>query len=353
MKKNIKLLLLTVLVFAVSFNTAFARVDKGALDLFLNKLANTSEENRIDGSNLLSVYLVKNDQVDLLKKEIDIYIKPHHEKELKEHGYTIDDVRAELEVFRPMSLSDRKKIVKAVRDGDTQTISNILNPGNGNKPGGGFVPSPGPTQPEPTEPEKPEKPVDKDKDKPSEIEVVFKDIKNHRYEAEIVKLTQNGIINGRTETKFDPNGEITRAEFVALVDRALKLEAKNTKMPFKDMKAKTWYYDSVKRAYDNNIINGKSKDKFEPNSKITREEMATVVMRVLGKDDRLDKLDKTDKDMWVYADSKKVSKWAKDNVNEAVKYGILEDRKKNLESRNNATRAEAAKALERVFEATK
>ena len=57
----------------------------------------------------------------------------------------------------------------------------------------------------------------------------FTDVKNHANQAAIEELASRGIINGMGKGTFMPNKTMTRAEFAAIVTRALGLAAKDTK----------------------------------------------------------------------------------------------------------------------------
>lgn len=76
-------------------------------------------------------------------------------------------------------------------------------------------------------------------------------------------------------------------------------------LPFKDVKANAWYYQYVKTAYEEGLMQGKSSSIFEPKSQMTRAELVTVLYRLSGDTvDTSDSLTFTDTkaDAW-YADS--------------------------------------------------
>lgn len=342
MKKSLKMLIISLIIVILSINLVFAHVDSRALNLALNRLANASQGTRENAADALEIYLESDSNIDQLKRDLKFLLSKENISDIEVEGYSLEDVKNEIDVFKTMATSDRYNIITAIRNQNISLIREILTKSQGSN-GGNIDP--------PNIEEKPKE--DNNVDKDEKIEVVFKDIDKHIYKKEIIKLAENGIIKGKSETKFDPDGEITRAEFVSLIDRVMDLKEKNKDLPFKDIKKTDWYYLSVKKAYDNQIINGKTKTSFEPNSKISREEMAVVVMRVLKEDDKLYKIDKTNKDILLYSDHNNISKWARDDVHQSVRYGILEARDKKLESKKFATRAEASRALERVFEAVK
>lgn len=54
-------------------------------------------------------------------------------------------------------------------------------------------------------------------------------------------------------------------------------------LPFKDVEETDWFYNDVKYCYENGILKGKTEDMFEPNSNMTRAELAVVARRILEK----------------------------------------------------------------------
>ena len=103
----------------------------------------------------------------------------------------------------------------------------------------------------------------------------FEDTKDHWARKEIGALAGKGIIKGKSEGIFDPDANITRAEFVALMTRAMGYgENHGYTVPFMDVRENDWYYNPIAIAYNEGLENGKSATEFDPNGKITRQEMA-------------------------------------------------------------------------------
>src|SRR5690606_6174577 len=90
-----------------------------------------------------------------------------------------------------------------------------------------------------------------------------------------------GIILGKAEGIFDPRSNVTRAEFTAMIVRALGLESDIHTENFEDVSDLAWYQSVVASATANGIINGRTSTIFDPNAKITREEMATITANAL------------------------------------------------------------------------
>jgi len=101
----------------------------------------------------------------------------------------------------------------------------------------------------------------------------FSDVKNHANQTAIEALASRGIINGMGQGTFMPNKTMTRAEFAAIVTRALGLAAKDTKV-FSDVPSSKWYAGYIGTANSSGIVNGVGNGKFNPEGTITRQEAA-------------------------------------------------------------------------------
>ncbi|WP_424767374.1 S-layer homology domain-containing protein [Paenibacillus sp. sgz302251] len=112
----------------------------------------------------------------------------------------------------------------------------------------------------------------------------FTDTKSHWAKADIDKAVNQGWINGYSATSFKPNENITRAEFLKSLVVALKYKVENTDTPFEDDAG--WYRAHIATGLKQSIINVDeyADANFEPNRKITREEIARMTIRALGKD---------------------------------------------------------------------
>lgn len=177
----------------------------------------------------------------------------------------------------------------------------------------------------------------------------FNDITNHWAREEISIMAGKGIINGREDDKFDPDDNIKRAEFAALITRMLKCNADiNDTIPFNDVSNDKWYYKDVITAYNNGLINGKTLTEFDPEGNITRQEMAMIISNVLEK-----KLYKEGniKELGKFNDESNIAQWAK----KAVALTIREEIIKGVEEgkfapTENATRAQSAVMLYRLYQ---
>ncbi|WP_068502377.1 S8 family serine peptidase [Paenibacillus kribbensis] len=110
--------------------------------------------------------------------------------------------------------------------------------------------------------------------------VSFEDISTSYAQSEIQSLANKLLINGTTDTTFSPKKNVTRAEFAALVTRALGLTP-GTAAPFSDIPAGSWYTGDVAAAYEAGLITGRNGDKFDPNANISRQEIAVILGKAI------------------------------------------------------------------------
>lgn len=174
----------------------------------------------------------------------------------------------------------------------------------------------------------------------------FADIVGHKDKIAIEALASRGIINGKTESVFEPNSTMTRAEFATIIARGLGLEQKNS-ANFKDVTASDWFYNYVETAYSYGIIKGVSENEFNPNGTITREEASVMVTRaasLCGMDTEMDALSIRDS-LAQFFDYVKASSWAQSSLAFCYNEKILDDSVMDIKPKEAVTRAEIASML--------
>lgn len=112
----------------------------------------------------------------------------------------------------------------------------------------------------------------------------FTDTKTHWAKGEIAVAVNQGWINGYDVKTFKPNANMTRAEFLKSLVAAMKIKVTDTDTPFVDDTG--WFRSYIATGLKQSIIMvGEYKENtFAPNLPITREEIARMTIRVLGKD---------------------------------------------------------------------
>lgn len=174
----------------------------------------------------------------------------------------------------------------------------------------------------------------------------FSDVKNHANQTAIEQLASRGIINGMGKGTFMPNKTMTRAEFAAIVTRALGLAAKDTKV-FSDVPSSKWYAGYIGMANSSGIVNGVGNGKFNPEGTITRQEAAAMVARaakLCGLDTAMDAA--ATRDMLAqFGDYRSVASWAKEPMAFCYSANILDQSELNIEPTKAILRCEIAQML--------
>ena len=117
----------------------------------------------------------------------------------------------------------------------------------------------------------------------AEYHKVFEDIADHWAKTYIECMTAKHVIDGRTDTTFVPDDNVTRAEFAKIIVQALELELKNYTNSFEDVLADVWYAKYIQTAYDHGLIHGRIEGKvFDPNGRISRQEMMAIIGRAIA-----------------------------------------------------------------------
>ena len=180
---------------------------------------------------------------------------------------------------------------------------------------------------------------------------VFSDIENIEWaKYSINKLYSLGAISGKSEGIFAPNDNMTREELCKIIASAFKLEhAENSQnVTFNDVEASAWYADYVAICTENGIINGIGDNLFGVGKTVTREEIATILVRAAEAAGKSLDYDYT---IFPFPDDDEISDWAHDSVKilrECMIINGMEDDR--FAPKENVTRAQGAKMIVGVLE---
>ncbi len=112
---------------------------------------------------------------------------------------------------------------------------------------------------------------------------VFKDVPvSHRYFNEINAIANANIVGGTGDGKFDPSGQLTRAQMAAVLVKAYKLEGESARK-FKDVPSSHWAYKQVHILANSGITTGNEKGNFEPNKPVNRAQFSAFLYRSINK----------------------------------------------------------------------
>jgi hypothetical protein len=183
-------------------------------------------------------------------------------------------------------------------------------------------------------------------------DTTFYDIAGHS-DAEVIEaLAARGIIGGMSATSFAPDATMTRAQFAAIITRALGLPT-FTENVFSDVPDDAWFASPVATAYHFNLVSGTSPTTFNPNGTITIQEAAVMVARAVG----LLGLNTDVTDTQIinvlapFGDGRLVAPWARSAAAFVLDAGILDDTEFYLRPTQPITRAHVATMVYRMLDA--
>ncbi len=162
---------------------------------------------------------------------------------------------------------------------------------------------------------------------------------------QIEVLASRAIIKGKSTNEYAPGDNLTRAQFAVLIVRALNIPTEEYKGTFSDIpESLTWSALEIEAAQRAGIVTGRADGTYGPNENITREQMATMIIRaVTYKQPAL--LEGVSTEL-TFTDAHMIEAYAKDSVAIAAKLGILKGKEDGtFAPKDSATRAQAAVLL--------
>lgn len=172
-------------------------------------------------------------------------------------------------------------------------------------------------------------------------------LESHWAAGNILELCQAGVISGYPDGSFRPADNVTRAEFIKMMVLALDLKIESPVQPsFGDVLQDRWYYGYVEAAVKAGLVNGAG-NKFLPEAKISRQEIAIILVRALGRDGEAVSLKA--RIATEFADDQLIAIWSRGYVVAAVQDGLIsgypEDN--SFRSERYANRAESCAMISR------
>lgn len=173
----------------------------------------------------------------------------------------------------------------------------------------------------------------------------FADASGKWYEAAADEMASRCVIFGRTDGSFDGEANVTRAEFAAIIVRALGLPSDGTEN-FTDVADTAWCAGAIGAAYEYGIVNGRTSTIFDPNACITRQEAMAMIQRAA----EVAEFTGTTGSLAAFSDADSVGAWAKDAVAFNVGSGLIVGADGKLNVNAPITRAQTAVIVLRLLQ---
>lgn len=181
------------------------------------------------------------------------------------------------------------------------------------------------------------------------IKKLFKDVSETEWYFKAVKFCyDHGMIMGTTATTFEPNAKLTRGMLVTILYRIDGKVLVYGDCTFPDVSENMYYYNAIKWASNYGIVKGYEDGKFRPNKNVSREELVVILrnyLRSRGVDTT------TTTDLSVFNDGNKVSSFAQSAVEWAIANNVITGytHDNTIKPQGTATRAETAAVLYKYF----
>ena len=174
------------------------------------------------------------------------------------------------------------------------------------------------------------------------------------YYKDTMEAINAGIFNGMSATEFAPMESVTRAQFVTALSRLCGVDVSTYEVErFADVPKDAWHYKYVAWAYAVGVTEGVSEAAFDPDRKITRQEMCKMlgnaIENVMGKS--LTPNEVAVQPSKKYADQATIEPWAVEWVEKCSGAELFKgDDKGNFNPKNDARRCEAATVFNRCYQ---
>lgn len=167
------------------------------------------------------------------------------------------------------------------------------------------------------------------------------DLEGHWAKTYIEYLDREGVINPSATTgKYEPDRDMTRAEFMRYINRAFHF-TEMAAISYTDVPKNAWYYDTIRIAQKYGYINGVGDNKMDPEGKVTREQAAVIIGRLFKSDPgNVSPSDLT------FTDRDEIAEWSAGYIKAAADKGFLAGYSDGSFQPNRVvTRGEVAKIL--------
>ncbi len=183
--------------------------------------------------------------------------------------------------------------------------------------------------------------------------IEFADVASHWAKDAVNDMGSRLVVTGVDGKNYEPDRDITRAEFATIMVRALGLEAGVGDNGFSDVKTSDWYCGYIETAVSYGLITGYSDGTFRPNDKITREQAMTIIARAMGITELEATLTASEQNDLLagYTDSSSASDYALSGIAACIDTAVVNGRTATtICPQNNITRAEVAAIVQRLLQ---
>ncbi|WP_405152972.1 glycosyl hydrolase 53 family protein [Paenibacillus sp. FSL K6-0108] len=189
----------------------------------------------------------------------------------------------------------------------------------------------------------------------TEVQVPLNDLQSYSWAIkEVHDLYGKGIISGMTDTRFSPQGELTRAQFLQMIMKGIggSHSPDTSTLALIDVKSDQWYSDSVRLGLEMGIVQGRADGTFGANDRISREDMAVMLYRAIQvMKQNASEVNDSSSSSNGFNDSSDIAEYAKQAVAAMQEQGLLQGMANgSFAPKQQANRAQGAVAVARMME---
>ncbi|WP_165452648.1 S-layer homology domain-containing protein [Paenibacillus thalictri] len=179
----------------------------------------------------------------------------------------------------------------------------------------------------------------------------FADAAQHWSKDAVNDMGSRMVVQGTGNGLFEPDRDITRAEFAAIIVKSLGLSVQAKGMqPFRDVASDKWYNGAVQTAYAYRLITGYEDGTFRPTDNITRQEAVAIIAKAMRITGLTSKLPANSQVLAAFLDQSDIAEWAHESFEAGVQAGIVLGRSAGrIEPQAYITRAEVAAMVQRLL----
>ena len=176
----------------------------------------------------------------------------------------------------------------------------------------------------------------------------FSDLTEDRWSYDAIRILYlSDVINGYEDGSFRPTNPVTRQEFVKMLVSAFDLVDKSATCEFEDVLDSGWAYQYIASAKKFGLVNGKTKNTFDPDDYMTREEAAVIAYNLVRVKNLPISLSRVAVE---FSDSAEISDWSSDAIEYLYRCKILNGQTENtFAPKKQISREESAQVIQTLL----
>lgn len=183
---------------------------------------------------------------------------------------------------------------------------------------------------------------------PNTVSLFFVDLDNTVWAIPSINFLHTyDVVKGKGKKRFQPNDTLKRGDFVLMLARAFNFQL-NGSASFPDVPRNSYYAGAIAAAKSLGLVKGAGQNgSFRPEDKITRQEAATILYRVLQREQNLSAADLGY--LTAFSDAGQIDTYAQTALATLIRDGVFEGSSGRLYPYSPLTRAQMAVILHRAI----